>query len=91
MITRVREGLIVFLHTSVLKMNAGISSEMMISIRRLEDVITTMKLLSVMKTSNPIIQMLYPTFNIMKGIVTCMSDYRQGFGLETRFIDNFNT
>jgi hypothetical protein len=27
----------------------------------------------------------------MNHIVTCMSDYRRGFGLEVVFIDHFNT
>jgi hypothetical protein len=35
--------------------------------------------------------MLHHTFNIMQGIVTCMSDYRRGFGFEIGFTDHFNT
>jgi hypothetical protein len=35
--------------------------------------------------------MLHPTFNIMQGIVMCMSDHRRGCGLDIGFIDQFNT
>jgi hypothetical protein len=31
------------------------------------------------------------TYHILKGTVTCMSDYRWGFGLEIGFIGHFNT